>query len=110
MISNQWDVVRVPFPFTDRAAVKKRPALVLSKQSFNSASGHSVMAMITKRDNSGWPQDYDVRQWAAAGLKLPSWIRMKIFTIENTLVLDKLGTLQATDVTGFRSAATTAMW
>jgi mRNA interferase MazF len=68
------------------------------------------MAMITKRDNSGWPQDYDVRQWGKAGLRLPSWIRMKVFTLENTLILDKLGTLQATDITGFRSAASAAMW
>lgn len=110
MISNQWDVVRVPFPFTDIAASKKRPALVLSKRAFNSASGHTVMAMITKRDNSAWPQDYDIQQWAQAGLRLPSWIRMKIFTLENTLIIDKLGTLQPSDITGFRAVATASMW
>src|SRR5271165_6652998 len=102
MISNQWDIVRVPFPFTDIAAEKKRPALVLSKRTFNAASGHTVMAMITKRTNDPWPQDYDVRLWAQAGLKLPSWIRMKIFTIENSLLVDRLGTLQTADITGFR--------
>ena len=110
MISDQWDVVRVPFPFTDKAVTKKRPALVLSRRSFNAAAGHTVMAMITKRDSSAWPQDYDVRQWAQAGLKLPSWIRMKIFTLENTLILDKLGALQASDIAGFGSAAGAVMW
>lgn len=110
MISNQWDVVRVPFPFSDKAAVKKRPALVLSTRPSNAASNHTVMVMITKRDNSAWPNDYDVEQWAQAGLRLPSWIRMKIFTLENTLILDKLGTLQPADVTGFRRAARDAMW
>lgn len=110
MISDQWDVVRVPFPFTDRAAVKKRPALVISKSAFNAASGHTVMAMITKRDNGAWPQDYDVQQWGHAGLRLPSWIRMKIFTLENTLILDKLGALQPADIAGFKEAAGVAMW
>jgi mRNA interferase MazF len=110
MISGQWDVVRVPFPFTDRSAAKRRPALVLSNEAFNAASGHTVMAMITKRDSRAWPQDYDVRQWAEAGLKLPSWIRMKIFTLENTLIIDRLGVLQAPDIAGFRKAASSALW
>ena len=39
-----FDVVRVPFPFTDRLASKSRPALILSSERhFNTAAGHSVM-------------------------------------------------------------------
>jgi mRNA interferase MazF len=110
MISDQWDVVRVPFPFTEKLAVKKRPALVLSKQSFNAASGHTALAMITKRGGNAWPLDYDVRHWAEAGLRLPSWIRMKIFTLENTLILDRLGTLQASDITNFRDCVGAGFW
>jgi mRNA interferase MazF len=110
MISDQWDVVRVPFPFTDKAASKKRPALVLSKAAFNSASGHTIMAMITKRENNSWPADYDVQQWSQAGLRIPSWIRMKFFTIENTLIVDKLGVLQPIDIAGFRTVASPVIW
>lgn len=110
MISGQWDVVRVPFPFTDKSAVKKRPALVLSSRMFNSASGHTVMAMITKRDNRPWPQDYDVLHWTEAGLRLPSWIRMKLFTLENSLIIDRLGMLQPADIAGFRDTASSALW
>jgi len=110
MISNQWDIVRVPFPFTDREASKKRPALVLSQAGFNAASGHTVMAMITKRDNNAWPQDYDVQHWAEAGLRLPSWIRIKLFTIENGLIVDQLGRLQPIDIAGFRKGTGAALW
>ena len=110
MISDQWDIVRVPFPFTDIAAAKKRPALVLSARTFNVASGHTVMAMITKRANNPWPQDYDVQEWAQAGLKLPSWVRMKIFTIENGLIVDRLGRLQAVDIAGFRNKVGAILW
>ncbi len=110
MISNQWDVARVPFPFTDRSAAKKRPALVISTRPFNAAAGHTIMAMITKRDQSVWPQDYDVREWAEAGLKFPSWVRMKFFTIENSLIVDTLGIFQPSDIAGFQTSAKTALW
>jgi mRNA interferase MazF len=44
----RFTVVRVPFPFTDRAASKNRPALVLSDlEAFNVPAGHSVMAIWT---------------------------------------------------------------
>jgi mRNA interferase MazF len=110
MISDQWGVVRVPFPFTDRAAVKKRPALVLSTRGFNTAAGHTIMAMITKREQSVWPRDYDVLDWAKAGLKFPSWVRMKLFTIENSLIVDTLGGLQPADRAGFQAVAKIALW
>jgi mRNA interferase MazF len=110
MINGQWEVARVPFPFTDRAATKKRPALVLSTRPFNAAAGHTIMAMITKRDHSVWPQDYDVREWAIAGLKFPSWVRMKFFTIENSLIVDAIGELQPLDVDGFKKMAEIALW
>jgi mRNA interferase MazF len=110
MISDQWDIVRVPFPFTDRAAVKKRPAAVLSTRVFNSDSGHTIMAMITKRDKSTWPDDYDIQGWEQAGLRFPSWIRLKLFTLENTLLIDRLGVLQSADVDGFQAAARPALW
>ena len=63
-----FDVVRVPFPFTDRAATKNRPALVLSCAEFNAPSGHSVMAMITSADNPPWPQDCVLADLVAAGM------------------------------------------
>lgn len=110
MISRQWDVVRVPFPFTDQSAAKKRPALVISAGPFNAASGHTIMAMITKRDQSVWPQDYDIQEWDEAGLKFPSWIRMKFFTLENSLIVDTLGSLRPSDVAGFKTSAQIALW
>jgi len=43
-----FDVVIVPFPFTDKAQQKRRPALILSQaQAFGKIAGHSVIAMIT---------------------------------------------------------------
>ncbi|MEO5334989.1 MAG: hypothetical protein H7839_23495 [Magnetococcus sp. YQC-5] len=47
MIFEQFSVVRVPFPFTDREASKNRPALVLSRaESFNTSAGHAGLARL----------------------------------------------------------------
>ncbi len=49
-------VVRAPFPFNDRVASDNRPALVLSDAAtFNTPSGHLVLAMITSAKNAPWP-------------------------------------------------------
>ena len=52
MTYKPFDVVVVPFPFTDIKADKRRPALILSSDTkFNKKSGHAVMAMITSQKN-----------------------------------------------------------
>ena len=50
-----FDVVVVPFPFTDRAAVKRRSALVVSGAAFNDSHARVVLAMITSAVHAGWP-------------------------------------------------------
>jgi len=93
-----FDVVRVPFPFTDRETSKRRPALVLScGQSFNAPIGHAVMAMITSSREQNWPLDHDILDLQAAGLPVASRIRFKLFTLDLRLVLGKLGQLSSHD-------------
>lgn len=98
MTYSAFDVVRVPFPFTDRVAAKNRPALVLSDESvFNSSIGHSVMAMITSASNTPWPLDCTIDDLIAAGLPAPSKVRFKLFTLDHRLVRGKLGRLSPSD-------------
>ena len=105
-IFDRFDVVVVPFPFTDRAAVKRRPALVLSgAATFNRRSRHSVMAMITSVTDGAWPQDVPLADWKSAGLNVVCAVRFKLFTLDNSLVLRKAGKLGKTD----RSAVQVAM-
>jgi len=95
---NAWQVVRVPFPFTDRQAVKNRPALVLSDASaFNAPIGHAVMAMITSAENAPWPLDCPIMDLEMAGLPAPSKVRFKLFTLDQRLVRGVLGRLSADD-------------
>ncbi len=81
----QGDVIKVPFPYTDRSTRQSRPALVVSIGGIEDAHGLLWVAMITSAANRGWPGDVPVSNPAAAGLPVPSLIRTaKIATIEAT--------------------------
>ena len=98
MTFEAFDVVTVPFPFVDRAQSKRRPAVVLSSaRFFNSAAGHSVFAMITSSKNEPWPLDMLIGDLADAGLHAPCVVRMKFFTLDNRLVLARIGSLSSAD-------------
>jgi mRNA interferase MazF len=102
MTYKRFDIVKVPFPFTDRQAAKNRPALVLSDDGeFNSRIGHTVMAMITSAKHTDWPLDTAIQDLTAAGLKSPSKIRLKLFTLDDRLVLGRLGQLATQDQATF---------
>jgi len=95
---NAFDVVVVPFPFTDKTTTKRRPALILSDaRAFNLQVGQAVMAMITSAKNSDWPLDIEICDLPAAGLPSPSIIRMKLFTLDEKLILRKAGKLADPD-------------
>jgi mRNA interferase MazF len=102
---DRFTVVRVPFPFTDRATTKNRPALVLSDAlAFNTLAGHSVMAMITSQANPPWPLDCNVVDLSSAGLPAPSKVRFKLFTLDHRLVHGEIGQLSATDAAAVRQS------
>jgi mRNA interferase MazF len=101
----RFTVVRVPFPFTDQAATKNRPALILSDAAqFNSRAGHSVMAMITSAGNAPWPLDCPLEDLTAAGLPAPSKVRFKLFTLDHRLMRGELGRLASVDERKVRDA------
>jgi mRNA interferase MazF len=99
-----FEVVVVPFPFTDSATTKRRPALVLSTQGFNDRAAHLVLAMITSRENRGWPLDTEIKDLAAAGLSHPSVVRMKLFTLDERFVLCKSGALTVKEGASIQNA------
>ena len=97
MIYNQFDIVVVPFPFTDLNTDKRRPALVLSTKNFNNQSRNCVLAMITSQNNPDRPLDTRIGSIQQAGLKAPSKIRMKLFTLDSRLIVRKIGGLSKKD-------------
>jgi mRNA interferase MazF len=96
VICRQYDIVVVPFPLTDRRASKRRPALALSTAEFSAEAGHTVLAMITSADNPDWPLDVLIDS-ARAGLRAASKVRMKLFTLDNRVIRQTVGTLNDVD-------------
>ena len=96
MTFERLDVVVVPFPFTDRRSARRRPALIVSSAAFNRAHNHAILAMITSA-RSDWPSDVGIQGWREAGLKVPCKVRFKLFTLDVTLIVRKLGTLPKPD-------------
>ena len=100
MTYKPFDVVVVPFPFTDAAQTKRRPALVLSQSAnFSSKIEHSVLAMITSQKNDPWPLDCNIKNKKQSGLKALSVVRMKLFTLDNRFIIRKIGRLSQSDQT-----------
>lgn len=96
MTFEPYDAVVVPFPFTDRLASRRRPALVVSSPSFQAQIGQSILAMITST-LATWPSDVPIQDWRDAGLRVPCKVRFKLFTLDHTLILRRLGSLSERD-------------
>jgi mRNA interferase MazF len=92
----QWDVVVVPFPFSNQAGTKRRPAVVLSDHSFN-IRGHTVLAMVTTSGHRSWPGDVALSDHEAAGLQVRCIVRLKLFTVDNRLLVKRIGCLPNND-------------
>lgn len=96
MTFKKYDVLLLPFPFTDKGMSKKRPAVVISPLDFNKTTKHIIFAMITSSGH--WAFDIEVGDLKTAGLTKPCKIRMKLFTLDESLVDKKIGGLGPQDI------------
>jgi mRNA interferase MazF len=63
------------------------------------SAGHLLLAMITSARQSSWPLDWPIEDLLAAGLPQPCVVRLKLFTLDERVVLGRLGALVAADRT-----------
>ena len=97
MTYNPFDIVTVPFPFTDRNHQQRRPAVVMSSRRLSAHARQYVLAMVTSARHERWPFDVTVTDGAAAGLRAPSGVRWKLFSLDASLVIRRIGSLGAKD-------------
>ncbi len=94
-----WDVVKVPFPYTDRPIRQRRPALVIAAGQIEKEHALLWVLMITSAENRGWQSDVAISDLARAGLPAASVIRCaKIATIERGDA-ERIGRLPSRDRT-----------
>lgn len=104
------DVVLVPFPFSDQSASKKRPAVVVSSGAYNRARPDVIVMAITSQ--TGGPlhaDDVVIQDWKECGLLKPFTLKLVLATIEQRLVLRRLGQLQSADHAALRKALDNAI-
>jgi mRNA interferase MazF len=88
-----FDVIVVPFPYSDRLAEKRRPALVISNKRLE-ALGVIWIAMITSAENDSWPDDVPIADQKRCGLPAASVVRpAKIACIDPARVVRRAGKL-----------------
>src|SRR2546422_9796118 len=88
------DVVKVPFPYTDRPTRQHRPALVIGAGELTARHGLLWVLMITSADNRGWPGDVAIADHTAVGLPAASVIRTAKIAPIDANDAQKLGALQ----------------
>jgi mRNA interferase MazF len=87
------DVVRVPFPYTDKTTRQHRPALVVAADELETDHGLIWVCMVTSAMHRAWRSDVPINDLRLAGLPVPSVVRTaKIATIE-ARDADRLGSL-----------------
>lgn len=96
-IYKKWDMILVPFPFTDLGSVKRRPALVVSPNGYNRKHPYLVIVFITSHLQQATADDYSIQDWKKSGLPKPSLVKMKFATVEQSMVIKKIGVLQEHD-------------
>jgi len=88
---------RFPFPYTNRPAQQRRPALVIARHSETGSPALLWVLMVTSASYRRWTGDVEVSDLAAAGLPAASIVRSaKIATIE-AADADRIGSLAAND-------------
>jgi len=88
------DIVVVPFPYSDRFAEKKRPALVVSNADVAS-EGFVWCVMITSAKHSVSRHDHRIGDFRKAGLTADSIVRpVKIASIDPSRILRRAGALE----------------
>ena len=91
--NDPFDIVVVPFPYMDRLAEKRRPALVISSKRLK-PHGLIWIAMITSAANEGWSCDVPIADIEKSGLPAPSVVRTaKIACIDPARIERRAGRL-----------------
>ncbi len=98
----KWDIILVPFPFSDLSATKKRPALVVSPGEYNRGYDIVIAFITSKVDVKPRLCDYKIKEWKKANLPKPSLIRMKFATIDKAIIVKQFGRLTNKDIKPFK--------
>lgn len=98
------DVILVPFLFTDQSTTKQRPAVVISSSGYNTQRPDLILLAITSQMRASLSfGEARVADWQGAKLIKPSVFKPLIATVEQALVIKRLGKLSTNDAAALRA-------
>jgi mRNA interferase MazF len=97
----RWDILLVHFPFTDLSKTKRRPALVVSPDKSNTGKDLIICFITSHITSQKRIGDYLIKEWESSNLPKPSMIRIKLATIDQSIIIKKIGKLSKSDIQEF---------
>ncbi|MDD9898607.1 MAG: type II toxin-antitoxin system PemK/MazF family toxin [Candidatus Melainabacteria bacterium] len=93
------DIIICQFPFTDNSSSKKRPAVVISSDSYNQSKEDLIILAITSKVDKLLEHEELIEEWDDAGLFKPSAFKSSVFTIHKKRIHMRLGRIEQIDQT-----------
>ena len=88
------EVILVRYPFSALSSVEVRPAIVLNAPH---VSQDVFIVPLTSRTTSLLAGEFLLTDWTAAGLHVPTALKRGLYTVHETLILQRIGQLTPTD-------------
>lgn len=92
-----WDIVRVAFPYADRATMRHRPALVIAAPAATNEFSILWLLMITSATRGLWDLDVPISDLRRGGLSLPCVVRTSKVTSLDSRLAERIGDLAEAD-------------
>ncbi|MGA2296987.1 MAG: type II toxin-antitoxin system PemK/MazF family toxin [FCB group bacterium] len=89
------EIVLIKYPFSDLTSQKVRPAIVINSPY---PSNDLIIVPLTSKIDNLLPGEFILSKWKESGLNIQSAVKRGIFTIEEKLVIQKVGKLKGNDV------------
>lgn len=101
-------VVVIRFQFTSQAAVKRRPAIILTDEIYHASRVDAIMMPLSSRAG-GYYGDTLLNDWKSAGLDVQTTAKGVIQTIERAAVEKRIGTLSTDDFDSVKANVKTVL-
>lgn len=93
-----WDVVVVPFPYSEQQQSVVRPGVIVSTPRLHQKTRMYYVAMVTNAAHAPWDGDVAISNLKGAGLPVPSIVRpAKLATIDESAIVRAVGSLPTKD-------------
>ncbi|MDO8579185.1 MAG: type II toxin-antitoxin system PemK/MazF family toxin [Dehalococcoidales bacterium] len=92
------DVILVSFIFTDESGVKRRPAVIISSDTYHKGRDEAIIAAISSNTERMLVGDNLINDWQTSGLLFPSVATSIIRTIKHDMIAKKLGAMSTHDM------------